>query len=88
MPPATLLVRIGTKVNISTIGRPRVKIQVYKQLPQQTASNEIIKIDVTSYPGAETKPVGGKNVVKTNQNGGRDLGCMVYHIVSGGYLIP
>ena len=30
-PLATLVVRIGTKVNISTMDRPRVKIKVSKQ---------------------------------------------------------
>ena len=42
-PPATLVVRIGTKVNISTMGRPRVKIKVSKQLSQQS-SDGIIKV--------------------------------------------
>ena len=41
--PATLVVRIGTKVNISTTGKPRVRIKVSKQLYQSTASDDIIK---------------------------------------------
>ena len=36
--------KIGTKVNISTMGRPKVKIKVSKQLSQSTASDEIIKV--------------------------------------------
>ena len=45
--PATLLLRIGTKVNISTKGRPRVRIKVSKQLSQSTASDDIIKAGPT-----------------------------------------
>ena len=44
VPPVTLVMGIGTKVNISTMGRPRIKIKVSKRLSQQTASDEIIKV--------------------------------------------
>ena len=44
VPPATLVVRIGTKVNISTMYSPRLNIKVSKLLYQQTASDEIIKV--------------------------------------------
>ena len=38
------MVRLGTKVTISAIGRPTVQIKVSKRLSQQTASDEIIKV--------------------------------------------
>jgi hypothetical protein len=44
VPPFTLVVPIGTKVNITTTGRPRVKISVSKQLSQLATSDEINKV--------------------------------------------
>ena len=47
----TLVGGIGTKVNISTMGKPGIKIKVSEQLYQQSASDEIIQCGVTSHPG-------------------------------------
>ena len=44
-PPATLVVGIGTKVNILTMGIPSVKVKVYKWSSQSTATDEIIKVE-------------------------------------------
>lgn len=43
VPPATLVVTRGTKINIFTMERPRAKTKVATDLSQQTASDEMIK---------------------------------------------
>ena len=44
MPPTTLVVKIATKINILTMGRPRVKIKVSTEFCQETSADEIIKM--------------------------------------------
>ena len=51
--PVNPMVNIDTKINISTIGRLRINIEVSNRLSQETASDEMIKSHVTSYPGRE-----------------------------------
>ena len=64
VPPATLVAGIGTKVNISTMGRPRIKIKVSKRVSQQTASDEIIKV---APPATLVVRIGTKVQTEPNQ---------------------
>ena len=64
VPPATLVVRIGTKVNISTKYSTRLKIKVSKRLSQQTASDEITKV---APPATLVVRIGTKVQTEPNQ---------------------